>query len=107
MTNEADDLMPVEHDITIKRLFNKDILLKHRNTNDFTGGMIRVHDDQDSSDVKYFEVVLASDGCQDVQVGDIVMLPWPRVMPPFMLNDERYTITSEDEVWAILDYDEE
>ena len=99
------NLIPDEDPITIKKLFSGDMLMKHRNTNDFSGSMIQMTDDEDTSEVKYFEVLQVSDDCSDVQVGDVVMVPWPRVMQPFLVNGERVTITNEKEVWAILDYD--
>ena len=86
----------------ITRLLHKDILIKHRNTNDFTGSSIRLLDDENKSDLMYFEVLQVSPDVTEIEVGDVVILPWPNVMMPFLLNGERVTITSEDEVWAVL-----
>lgn len=91
-------------DIKIKRLLHKDILIKHRNTNDFNSSPIYMFDDENKSDIMFFEVVKVSPNVTLVKEGDVVLLPWSRVIPPFMVGDERLTITSEDEIYAVIEY---
>ena len=101
MTN-SDQLMPEEKTYNVKRLLHKDILMKHRNTNDFSNTPIIMKDNEQKSDLMFFEVVQTSDQVTEINQGDVVVVPWARTVPPFILNGERVTITSEDEVYGVV-----
>jgi hypothetical protein len=88
------------------KLFGKDILVKHRNMNDFTDTPIRLLDDEHKTDIKYFEILKTGPDVTELNEGDVVILPWARVMVPFLYRDERVTITNEDEVWGVIEDDD-
>mgnify|MGYP006289276513 CR=1 FL=1 len=85
------------------KMLGKDILVKHRNMNDFTATDIRLLDDEQKSDFKYFEVLRTGPDVTEITVGDVVIIPWARVMMPFLYQNERVTISNEDEVWGVLE----
>lgn len=87
----------------VKRLLHRDILIKHVNINDLRDSQIRIIDNEHLSDLKYFEVLDRSDNVTEIEIGDIVALPFSKVMMPFEINNERVTITSEDEVWFVYE----
>lgn len=81
-----------------------DILIQHLNTHATTGGLIELKDDPDANQLQIFEVIKTGSECKDVEVGMKVVVPWLRITPPFELDGyEKYTLTSEKEVVAILE----
>lgn len=85
------------------KMLGADMLVKHRNMNDFTDTDIRLLDNEHKTDLKYFEVLRIGPDVTDVNVGDVVIMPWARVMMPFFYQNERVTITNEAEVWGIIE----
>ena len=83
-----------------------DLLVVHRNFNDFTETPIRLLDDEDKTTWKFFEVLEVGPDVKSVNVGDVIIVPWAKVMIPFMVESigQRCTITNEKEVWAVVDY---
>lgn len=96
---------PVFHDEL--RPMNDDLLLLHRDLNEVKGGVIRLTDeDTDHYTSMFFEVLRTGPQASEVKVGDVVWVPWRRLVPPFIVTvngiEKNVTITAEKEVLAIV-----
>lgn len=82
---------------------NKDILVERVDPSQFlsTTGLILDIDDA-KMDLNYFRVVKKSDKVDEVEIGDVVLVSWERVTPPFDLDGDRYGITSIMEVVGVV-----
>lgn len=80
-----------------------DILVKLKKQ-EHGGGIILQSEDIDASVLQTFTVIDAGGECVDVAVGDVVVLPWLRVTPPFTIKGyEEFGVTCETEVLAIVE----
>lgn len=87
----------------IKRLMRRDILLRPMDVNEYTSSIIHIHKrDQHTEALNYFEVLQISEKVTMMEVGDTVLLPHLKHMPPFTFDGVRCAVTSEDEVIAVL-----
>ena len=93
--------------VTVEELkpMNSDLVVKHYPIEE--SSTLYVEQDQ-SADNLPFEVLRVGNNVTDVQVGDIVVVPWVRCMPPFEVymedNLNKITITDESEVLGILEF---
>lgn len=51
-----------------------------------------------------FEIVAIGQKVKHVSVGEHVLVPWTRVTDPFTYEEERFGITDEKEILAVIDY---
>lgn len=102
VTNAPNALLR-RHGDTWKPLRN-DILVQPRKEKDVANEIILVKDDPDQNVLQVFDVIDVGDECKDIAIGDIVVLPWLRVTPPFTIKGyETYGVTNESEVVAIVE----
>ena len=82
-----------------------DILVKFRTSNDqnLTSGGIWMKENTTQTEYEYYDVVSVGPDVKDVEPGDVVMLSWARLTPPFRHDNEKYAVTSYKEVWAVVD----
>lgn len=70
-------------------------------------GVIEYADDVDQDHSLQFRVLKVSPTVKNIKEGDIVVVPWGRCTPPFMISvdgkDRNVTITSEHEVLGIIE----
>lgn len=89
---------------TIKPL-GQDVLLKFKTTEstNLTEGGIFVKDDDRMSEFEYYDVAAVGPEVTTVAVGDVVILSWAKITPPFKHEGEKYGVTSEKEIWAVVE----
>lgn len=81
-----------------------DILIQLKTKDRVDGSIIIVDDNPDKELLQMFDVIKVGEDCKEVNVGDVVVLPWTRVTPPFTLKGyESYGITRESEVLAVYE----
>jgi co-chaperonin GroES (HSP10) len=85
---------PLHDDLLIERI-DPDAYLSE------TGLILDIKDTD--MDLSYFRVVKKSESVSDVNIGDVVLVSWERVTPPFRINNDQYGITSINEVVGVLD----
>lgn len=83
----------------------KDVLLKFKTTHSekLTEGGIYLKDNDQNTEFEYYDVEAVGDEVTAVSVGDVVMTTWARITPPFKHEGEQFGVTSESEIWAIID----
>lgn len=85
------------------RLLKRDILIRPLDVNEYTNSIIHIKEHgQHDKELNYFEVLQISDKVTMIEVGDTILLHHLQHVPPFDLNGVKCTITSEDEVEAVL-----
>ncbi len=91
------------------RPMGSDVLLRHVDMNKMKGGVILIHENTDEYTTQYFEILKVGSKVKHVNVGDIVLVPWGRITPPFEVQnsgrDLKVGITDEKEILAIVDQD--
>lgn len=90
------------------KVLRDDVLLTLAPEQEVTSSLIYYKEDPDKNKgtLQYFTVLKTGDDCKHVKVGDLVVGDWKRITPPFNLGDnQKYGITSEKEILAILDVD--
>lgn len=81
-----------------------DILVQLKTKNEVDGGLIIIDDNPDKELLQMFDVIKVGEDCKEIKVGDVVVLPWTRVTPPFALKGyQTYGITRESEVLAVYE----
>lgn len=87
--------------------FSKDVLLQIIDPNNVQGNMIHVPQQTDKDQNQFYKVIKRGDSVQEVEIGDVVWLPWARCMIPFDLGTEeglkKFTITNEDEIELVIE----
>lgn len=95
-------------DISTLRPMRDDIILRHKSFNETR--TIFVKDSEDETHNMLFEVLRVGRDAKHIQVGQTVVVPWPRCVPPFeVLVDGKVvkvTITSETEVLGVMQHDD-
>lgn len=88
------------------KLLNDDVALAFINTRTATESLIYVEESDDDV-VKIFKVVAIADRVTDVEVGDTVLAPWPRVTniikAPIDGVETDVVITSIKEVLGVVE----
>lgn len=85
------------------RPLRDDILVQLRDVNRDSGGIIQLSDDGDAL-LKSFDVIDVGEDCKYISIGDVVVLSWMNITPPFNIHGyEKYGVTCEAEVLALLD----
>lgn len=86
------------------RPLRNDLLVKLRKSADIGSSLIITKEAPDESVLQFFDVIDTGDDCKEIRAGDVVVLPWLRVTPPFTLKGyESFGVTCEDEVVAIVE----
>ena len=82
-----------------------DVLLQFKTseTTNLTKGGIYVKDDDSNTDFQYYDVKAVGPDVSSIKPGDVVMVSWARMTPPFTHEGEKYGVTSEKEIWAIVE----
>jgi len=89
---------------TIRRLMRRDILLRPMDVNEYTDSVIHIQKAEQHTDkLNYFEVLQVSEQVTMMKTGDTVLLRHLEHMPPFEFNGVMCTITSEDDVEAVIE----
>ena len=88
---------------TIKRLMRRDILIRPMDINEYTNSIIHIHKEEQHTDkLNYFEVLKVSDQVTLMKEGDTILLHHLEHMPPFEYDGIMCTVTSEDDVAAVI-----
>ncbi len=87
------------------RPLGNDVLLKFRTTegSNFTEGGIYVPDNDKNTDFEYYDVVEVGPDVTSVSPGEVVLISWAKITPPFDHDGAKYGITSEYEILAVLE----
>lgn len=95
MTVNVEELKPM----------NNDLVVKHYPIEESSTLYVEQNDRADNLP---FEVLRVGNDVEEIQVGDVVVVPWVRCMPPFevYMEDNLYkvTITDESEVLGVLEF---
>ena len=51
----------------------------------------------------YYDVKAVGPDVSIIKPGDVVMVSWARMTPPFTHEGEKYGVTSEKEIWAVVE----
>lgn len=88
----------------IKPLGN-DVLLKFRTTegSNFTDSGIYIKDNDKNTEFEYYDVVAVGEKVTSVAVGDVALISWAKMTPPFKHEGSKYGVTSEYEILAVLE----
>lgn len=91
--------------MTIKiRLLKKDILIRPLDVNEYTNSIIHIKKENQHEDkLNYFEVLQVSDQVTLMKTGDTIMLDHLKHTPPFVLNNIKCAVTSEDDVAVVIE----
>lgn len=91
------------------KMMNDDVLLKKVKKQEYTGTQIIVGTDDDDDAQKFFEVLAVSPKVTSVVVGDVVIVPWPRITDPFEIEIDNVPtqvgITDQKEILAVIEED--
>lgn len=87
------------------RPLGKDVLLKFKTTEttNLTEGGIYVKDDDSMSNYEFYTVEAVGPDVTVVSVGDTVIMTWAKITPPFKHEGDTFGVTSENEIWAVVD----
>lgn len=87
------------------RPLGDDVLLKFKTTEttNLTKGGIYVKDNDKMSEFEYYDVAAIGPDVKTVEVGNVVMMSWAKMTPPFKHEGEKYGVTSEKEIWAVIE----
>lgn len=82
-----------------------DVLLKFKTTEatNLTDGGIYVKDDDKMSEYEYYDVQAVGPDVTSVSVGDVIIMSWSKITPPFKHEGDKYGVTDESEIWAIIE----
>jgi hypothetical protein len=88
------------------KLLRNDILIRNRKKVDVEKSIIYTKESIDDSALQYFEVLAVGPKVTQVKVGDVVIVNWKNITPPFESTFNgtvgEYGITDEDQVECIL-----
>lgn len=87
------------------RLFNKDILIKVSDKNQFNSSPIVQMESSKDHDTHFFTVLAANDAVTEVEPGQTIVLHWKNAMVPFLWGEEYVSVTNEDQIDLVLDED--
>lgn len=86
---------------------NDDVVVKHIDMNKMTGSKLHLKEDADTHTAQYFEIMRVGPNVEHVSVGDVVVIGWRRITPPFIVEHEgvemKVGITSETEILGIVE----
>ena len=87
------------------RPLGDDVLLQFKTTEstNLTKGGIYVKDDDKMSEFEYYDVAAVGPDVTTVSVGDVIIMSWAKMTPPFKHDGNKYGVTSEKEIWAIIE----
>lgn len=83
----------------------KDVLLKFKTTHTekLSEGGIYLKDNDANTEFEYYDVEAIGDDVTMVAVGDVIITSWSRITPPFKHEGEQFGVTSENEIWAVME----
>lgn len=92
------------------RPMGKDLLIRHIDMNRMKGGSIVIKETADEDTTQYFEVLGVGPKVSMVKKGDIVVIPWKNITPPFEFDHPsegpiKVGITDEGQVLGVVDGD--
>lgn len=95
-------------DINTLKPLNDDVIIQYYDYNNVSGSSIIIEDkSSDEVTTHYCKVLRVSDNVTMVKEGDIIVLSWLNITPPFTVyidgKEEKVHITTEDRILGVVD----
>lgn len=78
-----------------------DVVVEFESNDNYEGSIQLL--DKTPDTVQYFRVLAAGPDAKITKVGDKIYMPWAKITPPFFHEGKKLGVTSEKEIWAIVD----